>query len=213
MNDTIRVALIDDHSLFRQGVRQTLHEAADIDIVAEGESAEDAIMIAERLTPDLMLMDVNMPGGGIVAATQIAKEYPNVKIMLLTVSESEDDVSAAMDCGVLGYALKGISGADLVQTVRAVSNGSSYITPALAAYVLRKLKRPDQNIAEKAAYLRLTAREEAILALAAEGLTNQEIGDKIGLREKTVKHYMTTIMQKLDVRNRVEAVLKHHGKK
>lgn len=208
MAGQIRIALIDDHPLFRDGVRQTLISAGDIAVVAEGGSAEEAIHIAGTAAPDVMLIDISMPGGGIAAAATIGNLHPEVKIVLLTVSESESDVSAAMTTGARGYVLKGISGTELVQIVRAVDSGQSYVAPALAAVMLRKLRQPEPQFAEVLPGEQLTAREDQILCQVAQGLTNKEIARNLNISEKTVKHYMTLIMQKLQVRNRVEAVLR-----
>lgn len=208
MSDFIRTALIDDHPLFRDGVRQTLSHAGDIKVVAEGTCADDAIHIAQSMSPDVMLLDINMPGSGIAATTSITEAHPDIKIALLTVSENESDVAAAMASGARGYILKGISGSELVQIIRAIHGGQSYVAPALAAVMLRKLRQVEPPPFEAAAGEQLTAREDQILCQVAQGLTNKEIARNLSISEKTVKHYMTLIMQKLQVRNRVEAVLR-----
>lgn len=208
MSDLIRTALIDDHPLFRDGVRQTLSNAGGIQVVAEGTCADDAIHIARSMSPDLMLLDINMPGGGIAATTSITEAHPDIRIALLTVSENESDVAAAMASGARGYILKGISGSELVQIIRAIHGGQSYVAPALAAAMLRKLRQVEPAPLEALAGEQLTAREDQILCQVAQGLTNKEIARNLNISEKTVKHYMTLIMQKLQVRNRVEAVLR-----
>lgn len=208
MSDFIRAALIDDHPLFRDGVRQTLSLAGDIKVVAEGTCADDAIHIAQSMSPDVMLLDINMPGSGIAATTSITEAHPDIKIALLTVSENEGDVAAAMASGARGYILKGISGAELVQIIRAIHGGQSYVAPALAAVMLRKLRQVEPQPLDAAAGEQLTAREDQILCQVAQGLTNKEIARNLSISEKTVKHYMTLIMQKMQVRNRVEAVLR-----
>ena len=163
MSEFIRTALVDDHPLFRDGVRQTLSNAGDIKVVAEGACADDAIHIARSMSPDLMLLDINMPGGGIAATTSITEAYPDIRIALLTVSENESDVAAAMASGARGYILKGISGSELVQIIRAIHGGQSYVAPALAAVMLRKLRLVEPPPLEVMAGEQLSAREDQIL--------------------------------------------------
>jgi DNA-binding NarL/FixJ family response regulator len=204
----IRLAVIDDHPLLRDGVVGTLSRETDIDVVAVGASADDAIRIARDLSPDILLLDISMPGDGIVAARAILATHPGMKAIMLTVSEREEDLNRAMQAGVHGYVLKGINGYDLVNTIRSVARGETYITPQFAARLLSTInRRPSDNTPPKAPALSLTAREEQILREVAAGLTNKEIARKLSLSEKTIKHYMTNVLQKLQVRNRVEAVI------
>jgi two-component system, NarL family, nitrate/nitrite response regulator NarL len=205
MSDRLRVAIIDDHPLFWEGVVHTLRSARVLDVVGEGGTAEDAVRIARQELPDIILLDVSMPGGGIEAARSIARVCPIVKTIMLTVSESEQDVAQALEAGVKGYVLKGTSGSELLKTMYAISRGESYVTPGLAARLLTQVKR--QEPAQGAALPELTEREGQILAQVARGLTNKEIARALSLSEKTVKHHMTNVMQKLQVRNRVEAAM------
>jgi len=205
MGDRLRVAIIDDHPLFREGVVHTLRSARVLDVVGEGGTADDAVRIARQELPDIVLLDVSMPGGGIEAARSIARVCPIVKTIVLTVSESEQDVAQALDAGVKGYVLKGTSGSDLLKTMFAISRGESYVTPGLAARLLTQVRKdPAPN---GAPLPELTEREGQILAQVAKGLTNKEIARALALSEKTVKHHMTNVMQKLQVRNRVEAAM------
>ncbi len=207
MSDRIRVAVIDDHPLFREGVTHTLRSSKMLEVIGEGSCAEDAIRIARDRSPDILLLDVSMPGGGIEAARVIAREHPIVKTIILTVSESEEHVAQALEAGAQGYVLKGASGTELISTMCAVSRGESYVSPGLAARLLTQTKRQVQNRPPEFDLPELTKREEQILDHVARGKTNKEIAIGLGISEKTVKHYMTNIMQKLQVRNRVEAVL------
>jgi DNA-binding NarL/FixJ family response regulator len=210
MADHIRIGVVDDHPLLREGVANTLGRSADMDVVAVGASASDAVRIVAEQMPHVVLLDISMPGGGIEAARAIAAANPDVKTIMLTVSEREDDVIAAMEAGARGYVLKGINGPDLVNTVRAVSQGETYITPQIAARVLAKMqRRSSAGSMSKNIEAELTIREEQIMSQVAQGLTNKEIARKFSLSEKTVKHYMTSVLQKLQVRNRVEAVIAH----
>jgi DNA-binding NarL/FixJ family response regulator len=144
-----------------------------------------------------------MPGSGIDAARKISAACPATRTVMLTVSEDEDDLLAAMKAGASGYVLKGVSARDLAAVVRSVSSGEVYVAPSLAFGLLREMSspRPSDPLAE------LSVRERQVLELVANGLSNQEIGSKLGLAEKTIKHYMTNILTKLQVRSRVEAAL------
>jgi two-component system, NarL family, nitrate/nitrite response regulator NarL len=172
-------------------------------VVGQAHDANGALRVVRELLPDLVLLDVTMPGGGITAARNIAVEFPATRIVMLTVSEDEDDLLAAMKAGAAGYVLKGVSARELGDVVRSVSGGEVYVAPALAWGLLREMSgpRPSDPLAE------LSARERQVLELVGNGLSNQEIGLKLGLAEKTIKHYMTNILTKLQVRSRVEAAL------
>jgi two-component system, NarL family, nitrate/nitrite response regulator NarL len=207
MTDRIRVAVIDDHPLFREGVAHTIRSSKMLEVVAEGACADDAIRIVKDELPDIVLLDVSMPGGGIEAARAISHSCPDVKTIMLTVSESEEHVSQALAAGAQGYVLKGTSGPELINTMRAVARGESYVSPSLAARLLTVSRRAPQVSTEDGDRADLTPREEGILDHVAQGMTNKEIARRLNISEKTVKHYMTNIMQKLHVRNRVEAVL------
>lgn len=206
-HDRIRIAVVDDHPLFREGVAYTLSTAGGFDVVAQGSSASDAIRIASEKHPEIMLLDVSMPGSGIEAARSISTVAPQTMTVILTVSESEEHVAAALQAGARGYVLKGSSASELVRTVQAVYNGESYVSPGLAARLLTQMKQQAQAMPTHEEAADLTAREDEILNYVSRGLTNKEIANKLDLSEKTVKHYMTNIMHKLQVRNRVEAVL------
>ncbi|SFV37001.1 response regulator [Hyphomicrobium facile] len=205
----VRVAVIDDHPLLRAGVIHSLKTAGDFDVVAEGGSAHDAIAIAQNLRPDAILLDVNMPGLGLEAALQISKAHPNIRLIMLTICDLDDCVATCLEAGVAGYVLKGTSPAELARVVRSVCEGESYVTPALAARILTKIRvRTAPKAKAQSPQNDLTSREEAVLDQLALGLKNKEIARVLSLSEKTVKHYMTSIMQKLQVRSRLEAALR-----
>jgi two-component system, NarL family, nitrate/nitrite response regulator NarL len=201
--EPIRVVVADDHPLFREGVVTSLRSNPDMQVVGEAEDAAGALRVVRDELPDLVLLDVTMPGGGISAASQIAAACPATRIVMLTVSEDEDDLLSAMKAGASGYVLKGVSASDLARVVRAVSGGEVYVAPSLAFGLLREMSAPPPNDPLAA----LSAREHQVLELVACGMSNQEIGLKLGLAEKTIKHYMTNILTKLQVRSRVEAAL------
>jgi two-component system nitrate/nitrite response regulator NarL len=207
VSERIRVVVVDDHRLFREGVAHTLRGASFLELVGEGSTADDAVRIAKAELPNIVLLDVSMPGGGIEAARAIAHACPVVKTMMLTVSESEEHVAQALDAGAQGYLLKGTSGLELIAAMRSVARGDSYVSPRLAGRLLTLSRRQSGSGAKPTELADLTKREEQILDHVAQGRTNKEIAIQLRIGEKTVKHYMTNIMQKLQVRNRVEAVL------
>jgi two-component system, NarL family, nitrate/nitrite response regulator NarL len=203
MTDPIRVVVADDHPLFREGVITSLRGSIEIEVVAEAADANMAVAQVREHAPDVVLLDVTMPGDGIQAARLIGTSCPATRIIMLTVSEDEDDLMAAMKAGARGYVLKGVSASELINVVKSVSNGEVYVAPALAFGLLREMGKPRQNslVAD------LSSREHQVLELVAAGLSNQEIGLRLGLAEKTIKHYMTNVLTKLQVRSRVEAAL------
>ena len=208
MTSEIRVVIVDDHPIFRDGAARTLNSCPDIEVVAKGECAEDAIRLAQEQLPDIILLDISMPGGGVEAARVISRTCPVVKIAMLTVSEHEDDVMQSLEAGANGYILKGVGGQELIEIICSVHNGDSYVSPNLAGRMLTELKNGSaDNGASKDVFSELTAREEQILESVSRGLSNKEIGRELNITEKTVKHYVTNVLQKLQVRNRVEAAL------
>jgi len=146
MGVVARIAVVDDHALYRAGIRQAVDAAVGFEIVAEGSNALDAVEIAGTGEHDMMLLDINMPGGGINAARTIASAHPDTKIVFLTNSESEANVSAVMQLGARGYIVKGVGGSELVAILRLVHNGESYVTPSLGAQVLRGLCRDEAKV-------------------------------------------------------------------
>ena len=206
MSEKISIIVVDDHPLFREGVVTTLMESGHFSVVAQAGNSEDAIMLAEKHLPDLMLIDVSMPGGGIETAHQISIKMPVVKLVMLTVSEQEQDVQAALQAQARGYVLKGVASNELISILQDIHHGDSYISPHLAANLLtHSAQRASKNTLED---FDLNDRERQILEKLASGMSNREIADDIHLSEKTVKHYMTNIMHKLRVSNRVQAAIK-----
>jgi len=204
MSNPIRILLADDHPLFREGVAHSLSADPDFEVIAQAANGEEAVELVHRLHPDIVLLDVSMNGmGGIAAAEKIAASAPVVRIMMLTVSENRENLMAALKAGAHGYVLKGVSASELRAITRQVANGEAYVTPALAADMLTEFSQPHPIDS----FSELTARETNILELLSQGLTNREIGERLYLAEKTVKHYMTSILQKLHVRSRTEAAL------
>lgn len=206
MPERLHLAIVDDHPLFREGVAHTLSAQPDMEVIAQGESAADALRIAAESMPDIMLLDVSMPGGGLNAVRDIAAAYPVIYLVMLTVSEEEDDVTAALRSGARAYVLKGVAARELVRILRSVAAGEVYVTPSLAASLLFELTGGKPGAPPSPLEV-LTERERQILERVAAGDSNKEIGAQLHVSEKTVKHHMTNILQKLQVRNRVEAAL------
>lgn len=207
MSDPIRIAIIDDHPLFRSGVALTLAAEPQFEVVGQGGCAADAISICEQMLPDVLLLDISMPGCGLAAAQKITQTCPIVRVVMLTASENDEHVLAALEAGARGYVLKGVSATELIRTINSILVGETYVTPALAARLLKQVRQAPHTAARND-YASLTLREEEILDEVSRGLTNKEIASRLGISEKTVKHYMTNIMEKLQVRNRVEAALR-----
>jgi two-component system, NarL family, nitrate/nitrite response regulator NarL len=207
MSNLLRVAVIDDHPLFRDGMVTMLTSVGDIEVVGEGATAADALKIAQELDPDVMLLDVRIAGGGIEAAASVARAHPNMRIIMLTASENEEHVASALKAGARGYILKGSSGEEVVEVVRAIAGGDSYVAPNLAARLLSKKGDRTEAVTDYNPH-DLTPREGAVFALVARGMSNKEIARASNCTERTVKHHVTNLMQKLNVRNRVQAALK-----
>lgn len=205
MTSPIRAIIVDDHPLYRGGVVQTLQSEPDIVVAGQAASTDEAIDLVTTECPDVALIDISMPGDGHMAVAHLKQLCPALRVAMLTASEDHDDVTRALSNGADGYILKGIGGSELVTVVRSLANGEAYVSPTLAGRLLATKRTGDKP---KADLLKsLTHREEEIFRRVALGMTNREIAGDLGLQEKTIKHYMTLILQKLQVRNRTEAAL------
>ena len=203
MTEPIRIVVADDHPMFLDGLVATLSADEELAVVATVGDAVAAVRAVREHSPDIALLDVAMPGGGLEAARQIAAVSPATRTVILTSSENEDDLMAALNAGATGYVLKGVAGRELRGILKTVHAGGTYLAPGLAYGAIKELTRP--RTADPLA--ELTGREREVLELVASGLSNAEIGGRLGLAEKTVKHYMTSILGKLQVASRVEAAL------
>ena len=203
----LSIAVIDDHPLFREGVKRSLGEISGFQIVGEGCTKEDAIRIARDHCPDVILMDISMPGGGLDAISPILEHFPDQKIIMLTVSERSDDVTKALNSGAKAYVLKGIGSRALAEIIRAVASGEGYVSPALSARMLSDLSSISNAPNKTDPISELSSREYEVLDLAAAGLSNKRIALKLDIHEKTVKHHMGRIFAKLNVTNRTEAAM------
>lgn len=205
----IRVLVADDHPIYRDGLARSLADARGIEVVGAAADGQEAALMAEALRPDLVLLDISMPkGGGLGALAAIAALPSPPRVAMLTASEDGEDVMQAMKLGALGYILKGVGADELAALVRDIAEGKPHIAPSLAGRLLIALRGGPAAPARVADPLAdLSRREEDILRLVAQGKSNREVGEELDLQEKTVKHYMTSILQKLQVRNRVEAAM------
>jgi two-component system nitrate/nitrite response regulator NarL len=203
VSEPIRVLIADDHPLLLDGLVATFSADEDFEVVAVARDAAAAVRVAREHQPDVALLDVAMPGGGLEAARQIGLACPATRVVMLTSSEDTNDLTAALKAGAKGYVLKGIAGRELRAILQSVHGGEVYVTPGLAHGMIRSLTAPREHdpLAE------LTVREREVLDLVAAGLSNAEIGGRLGLAEKTVKYHMTAILGKLQVSSRVEAAL------
>jgi DNA-binding NarL/FixJ family response regulator len=206
---TIRIMVADEHPIYREGVATSLEETGEFRVVGTASSAEEAIRLADQKHPDIALLDLSMPGGGLNAVKAIALAGSAKYIAMLTVSEEDEFVADALKFGAIAYILKGVSASELRKILKAVAQGEAHVSPRLAAKVLTFMSQVDQG--KSASPLEdLTKREEGILRQVAKGQSNKEVANALNLQEKTVKHYMTVIMSKLHARNRVEAALIAH---
>ena len=208
--ETIRVVIVDDHALFRRGLDLVLSEEPDIKVVGEAADGIEAVHRAEEMAPDVVVMDVRMPRStGIEAARRIRERLPDTKVIMLTVSDSEEDLYAAVKAGASGYLLKEISIEELADAVRAVASGHSLISPSMASKLLTEFNALVQHAEERHRSLlpSLTDRELDVLKLVAKGLSNREISEELYISENTVKNHVRNILEKLRLRSRTEAAM------
>lgn len=213
MSEKIRVLIADDHTLIHEGLQAVLADEPDISIVGHAASGTDALALAKELAPDVILMDVRMPGmDGVEATRRIKAEVPGAKVVILTVYQDDEYLFNAVKAGAVGYILKDVSPEQLVHALRLASRGESLIDPALAARVLAefsKLASSNGQAKQGAAevYAALTPREMEVLNLVAQGKSNKEIARDLGIEEKTVKNHMSNIFAKLQVNDRTQALI------
>lgn len=202
--DALKVMLVDDHEVVRQGLRAVLEDESDLAVVAEAGTAEEAVSRARVFEPDVIVMDVRLPdGNGIDSCRTIRSERPATKVVMLTSFSDDQALFDSIMAGASGYLLKQVRGQELANSIRRVGKGESILDPAVTQRVLERIRNPDEDTDERLA--RLTPTERRILDMIAAGLTNREIANRINLAEKTVKNYVSGILSKLDVSRRVEA--------
>ncbi|MEE1656237.1 response regulator transcription factor [Microvirga sp. CF3062] len=209
MKEGMRVCVVDKHPLFRDGVILALNSQANIEIVGRGSTVDDVIQLAQECIPDVVVIDTATVGRRMDAIEVILQQSPKLGILFLADNAEEEHVYAALKLGVRGYILKGADRAELLQAVSVLGQGKSFISPSLAARLLMR-SGPANYVEIKASspdLPHLTPRERQIISILVKGRSNKEIGNTLDLSEKTIKHHLTNILQKLRVRNRVEAAL------
>jgi DNA-binding NarL/FixJ family response regulator len=209
--DTIRVLIADDHPVFRDGLRVLLDATADTTLVGEAASGDEVVHLAVMLAPDVILMDLQMPGlNGIEATRQIVQTSPHIGVLVITMFEDDDSVFAALRAGARGYLLKGADKAELLLAIRAVSSGEAIFGPAIAKRLMQFFAAADPVRSDGPAQVfpDLTEREREILVQLAAGRNNQEIATRLGLSLKTVRNYVSNIFSKLQVADRAQAIVR-----
>jgi DNA-binding NarL/FixJ family response regulator len=209
-DEVIRVLIADDQALFRRGLFVVLGTEELIEVVAEAENGEEAVARAGELAPDVVLMDVRMPRvSGIEAAKQIRDLLPTTKILMLTVSDEEDDLYEAIKSGANGYLLKEISVEEVAEAIRAVMQGQSLISPSMASKLLNEFNSLAKRAAQQEQFPTpvLTSRELEVLKLVAKGMSNKDVAEELYISENTVKNHVRNILEKLHLHSRMEAVM------
>ncbi len=203
----IRVLLVDDHAVVRKGLRALLEREPGVEVVGEAESGEQAVRLRESLRPDVILMDLEMPGiGGIEATRQITQREPETKIVILTSHAAEEDVFPALKAGAQGYLLKHSAPEDVLRAIHQAYRGETVLHPTIARMVLQELQRPAQPRQARTTDP-LSDRELEVLRLLARGMSNQEIADTLVVGEPTVRSHVSAILRKLQLASRTQAAL------
>ena len=201
----IRVLLAEDHIIMREGTREFIQREPDMEVVGEANDGEEAVALASRLKPDVVVMDIRMPKlNGIEATKQIKQQYPSIAVLILTAFDTDQYIFALLEAGAAGYLLKGVHAYELIDAIRAVYAGESVLHPVIASRVIRRVVSP---IPESKSVEPLSEREMEILKLAAKGISNKDIGEKLFVSPRTVQVHLGNIFHKLGVASRTEAVL------
>jgi len=209
LSDAIRVLICDDHALFRRGLIMVLESEEGIDVVAEAEDGEEAILKAEESAPDVVLMDVRMPGlDGIAATRELLAVSPDVRVVILTTFEQDDYVFGALSAGASGFLLKRTRPEELIVAIHTIAAGDSLLSPSVTRTVIQRMaQQPAPDASSRARLDELTPREREVLELMARGLSNTQIAGALVVEESTVKTHVRHILRKLRLRDRVHAVI------
>jgi DNA-binding NarL/FixJ family response regulator len=206
--DKLHILIVDDHPLFRKGMRTLLNSMEEVEVVGEGISGEDAIALAEDLQPDVILMDLQMPGiNGLTAIREIVKTSPHIRILVVSLFSDDDSVFAAMRAGARGYILKDTEEEEMLRAIHAVGGGEAIFSPAIATRMMSYFSSTRTKI-PKEIFPELTDREREILELIADGNPNPDIATELKISLKTVRNYVSNIYSKLQVADRAQAVIK-----
>ena len=201
----LRIMLVDDHEIVRDGIRAMLQAEDDIVVTSEAGTVREAVDEADRTRPDVIVMDVRLSdGSGIEATREIRAKHPETRVLMLTSFADDEALFASIMAGASGYVLKQVKSGDLMRAIRAVAAGDSLLDPSVTSAVLKRLRK-GKHLLRDEKLARLSPQEERILTLVADGKTNKEIGDELHLAEKTVKNYVSSILSKLEVARRAEA--------
>ena len=209
MNDPIRIMIVDDQVLFREGLRTLLSVQPEFEVVAEAGNGLDAIQLVSELHPELVLMDLRMPVmDGVSATLKLHEEFPDVKVIVLTTFDDDENVFDGLRAGAVGYLLKDVSSVKLFEAVHAAANGEYFLLPSITAKIVSEFKRiTSPQVATKEIVEPLSGRELEILRLVSDGLSNKQIAEKLVIAEGTVKNHLSNILAKLSAHDRLQAVL------
>lgn len=203
----IKILVVDDHAIVREGVRMILTKETDLAVVGEAADGQEALDLTKRLQPQVVVMDISMPGMGGIEATQTIREtFPTVQVLALTMHEDETYVFQLLRAGAAGYVLKRAAAQDLVQAVRAAAKGEAFLYPSVARKVVEDYLKRVEAGEERERYDGLTGREKEILTLIASGSSNQQIAEKLFISIKTVQTHRAHILEKLGLHDRTELV-------
>jgi two-component system response regulator DevR len=209
----IRILLVDDHEVVRLGLMTLLNDQPNFQVVGEASTAGEAVKAVERLDPDVVLMDIRLPGeGGIEATRQVTKKFPRSRVIMLTSFADDELIMRAINAGAVGYVLKQVGNEELLRAIDATAQGKALLDPSITARLLSRVREAERK-SEEDAFRDLSDREMDVLVLLARGRTNAEIGHLLNLSEKTVGNYVSTILDKLNFANRIELAtyaVEHH---
>lgn len=211
-----KIIIIDDHQLFREGVKRILEFEESFEVVAEGDDGSDIIGLYKEHMPDVVLMDINMPGkNGVEATADLIKEFPDAKVIMLSIHDDESYVTHALKSGALGYMLKEMDADEIVEAIKVVANGCSYLHPKVTKNLVAEFRRLSEHENKgsfhqtevRRPFHLLTKRECEVLQLLTDGQSNRAIGETLFISEKTVKNHVSSILQKMNVNDRTQAVV------
>ncbi len=206
--ETLRVLIADDHPIFRDGIRALLASVPDFEVTGEAATGEEAIAAAAASQPDVVLMDLQMPGiGGVEATRQILFASPHIRVLIVTMFEDDYSVFTAMRAGARGYIIKGANSSDMLRAIRAVGSGEAIFSPAIAARLMSFFAAPRPAIPAQT-FPELSVREREILDLIAQGASNADIAHRLVLSPKTVRNHVSNIFSKLQVADRAQAIIR-----